>query len=207
MIIGTFNGAEIISTPNNGLEAIEFNAHDSTSASQSPWSGATSIYNWAAQWWTLTLTFPSMSRAQAQPWQAWLLELKGQSNCFLIGNKNEAQPLGSYNGSGLTLASVTDLNHIVLAGFPVSANNLLLPGDSIQIGYRLYKVIDAVNSSATGTATVSIFPQLRDNPAVGTPIVTTNTQGLFRLSKADRDWSYSLTAGYTIPTIQCMEAL
>jgi hypothetical protein len=207
MIIGTFNNANIIQLPSNGMESIDFTAHDATSASQSPWSGATSIYNWAAQWWTLSLTFPSMSRAQSQPWQAFLLELQGQTNCFLVGNKNEAEPLGSYNGTGLTLASVTDLNHIVLAGFPASQNNLFLPGDSISIGYRLYKVIEPVNSSASGTATVGIFPALRDNPAPGTAIITTNTQGLFRLAKADRDWSYSLTAGYTIPTIQCMEAI
>ena len=207
MIIGTFNNANIIQLPGNGMEAIDFTAHDATSMSQSPWSGSTSIYNWAAQWWTLTMTFPSMSRAQCQPWQAFLLELQGQSNCFLVGNKDEAMPLGSYSGTGLTLSSITDLNHIVLAGFPASENNLFLPGDSIQIGYRLYKVLEPVNSSASGTATVAIFPQLRDNPAAGTAIITTNTQGLFRLSKADRNWNYSLTAGYTIPTLQCMEAL
>ena len=207
MIIGVFNGANIIQTPNSALTELEFTAHDATSASQSPWSGATSIYNWAAQWWTLMIVYPAMSRAQGQPWQAFLLELRGQTNVFLIGNPAEAVPLGSYAGTGLTFQSATTLNSIVVAGFPASQNNLFLPGDSIQIGYRLYKVLEPVNSNGTGGATISIFPQLRDNPVAGTSIITTNTQGLFRLAKADRNWNYSLTAGYTIPSIQCMEAL
>jgi hypothetical protein len=207
MIIGTFNGANIIQCPNSRLIEVAVTAHDATSVSQSPWSGATSVYNWAAQWWTLSIAFPAMTRAQAQPWQAFLLELQGNTNVFLIGNLIEARPLGSYAGTGMTFQSATTLNSIVVAGLPASANNLFLPGDSIQIGYRLYKILEAVNSNGTGGATLSIFPQLRDTPAAGTPIITTNTQGLFRLAKPDREWSYSVKALYTFPTLQAMEAL
>jgi len=207
MIVGTFNGANIIQAPTSGFTELDFTAHDATSLSQSPYSGQTSVYSWGAQWFSLTIAFPSMTRAQMAPWKAFLLELGGQSNVFLIGNPNEATPLGSYSGTGLTLSSVTDPNHIVLAGFPDSQNNLFLPGDSIQIGYRLYNVLEAVNSSSSGTATVSIFPQLRDNPSAGAAIITTNCQGLFRLMKADRGWNYSINAAYTIPTLQAAEAL
>jgi hypothetical protein len=207
MIVGTFNNQNIIQAPTTAFTELEFTAHDAVSITQSPWSGQTNTYNWGAQWFTLTIAFPSMTRAQVAPWQAFLLELGGQSNVFLIGNPNEATPLGSYSGTGLTLSSVTTPNSIVLAGFPASQNNLFLPGDSIQIGYRLYKVLEPVNSGSSGTATVSIFPQLRDSPGVGTAIITTNTQGLFRLMKADRGWNYSLNAAYTIPTLQAAEAL
>jgi len=207
MIVGTFGGANIIQAPTTAYTELEFTMHDAVSLTQSPWSGQTSVYNWGAQWFTLTIAFPSMTRAQAAPWQAFLMELGGQTNVFLIGNPAEATPQGIYSGTSLTLQSVTDPNHIVLNGFYGSQNNLFLPGDNIQIGYRLYKITETVNSNPTGTATVSIWPQLRDNPSAGTPIITTNCQGLFRLMKPDRGWNYSLTAAYTIPTLQAAEAL
>ncbi len=208
MIVGTFNGANVIQAPTSKFVEMDWTAHDADSMSQSPWTGQSQVYQWGAQWWALTIAFPSMSRADMQPWQAFLLELSGRANVFLAGMYGESQPLGSYNGTGLTLANAgASGNSIVVAGFPVSTNNCFLPGDCIQIGYRLYKILEPVDSNSTGQATLSIWPQLRDSPAQGTAVITTGCQGLFRLAKNDRGWNYNPHAAYTIPTLHCLEAL
>ena len=77
------------------------------------------------------------------------------------------------------------------AGGPVSA---LLTGDYIQIGYRLYKVLDAAKVDGDGHATLSIWPPLRDQPADGTTIITRNCKGLFRF-KNNSGNKHSTNAG------------
>ncbi len=80
-----------------------------------------------------------------------------------------------------------EFNCTNLAGGPPS---ILLPGDFIQIGYRLYKVLSAANCDGDGNATLSIWPPLRDLPADGTAIQTRNCKGLFRLKQnTGNKWS------------------
>ncbi len=362
MIVGTFNGANIVQMPTTGYSDLQLDMNDAVSTSRSPWTQQRTVYPWMAQWFSGTITLPAMSRAQMQPWQAFLGELQGQANVFLGGNFMEAQPLGSFrsvnlvpdsdildaaafwtlsaglsvnatgspsgkgaisytgtgaasgylratssvinvipgeaytisayiNASGVTagnpavivfdptitnqLAAATiapgqsgaasatftapanmtrvvvllDIenctvtsaatllmsqpqlqagavatayqtasylslfnaansgNSIGIGGFPASVANLLLPGDNIQIGYRLYKVLEPVNSNASGQATVSIFPYLRDNPGVNTLVQWQMCQGLFCLTSNKRGWSYSPHAGWGMDPLQIMEAL
>lgn len=74
-------------------------------------------------------------------------------------------------------------------GWIASQTNLLLPGDLIQIGYRLHKVLAEVNSDASGNAVLSIWPSVREQPVDSQTIITTNTQGLWRLSDNKRVWT------------------
>jgi hypothetical protein len=72
------------------------------------------------------------------------------------------------------------------AGWTPSTAGQLLPGDYIQLGYRLYQVCEQVNSDVNGWATISVWPSLREAPAAGTALLLNNTQGLFRLASPDR---------------------
>ena len=78
---------------------------------------------------------------------------------------------------------------IYTSGWTASTFGLLLPDDLIQIGYRLHTVCDIVSSDANGNASFEIWPSLREDLAAGTPIITGNPQGLFRLSDNKRSWS------------------
>lgn len=121
----------------------------------------------------------------------------------------EAGALSAYQASSyLSLANAGATgNSIVVAGFPASVSNLLLPGDNLQIGYRLYKVLEPVASNGSGQATVSIFPYLRDAPAQYTLVQWQMCCGLFRLMKNARSWSTSAVAQWGIHALDFTEAI
>jgi hypothetical protein len=70
---------------------------------------------------------------------------------------------------------------------------LLLPGDYLQVGYRLHRVLDIVNSDSSGNAVISVWPSLREVPAASAPIILNNPMGLFRLATNKRTWSTDAT--------------
>jgi hypothetical protein len=65
---------------------------------------------------------------------------------------------------------------------------VLLPGDYLQVGFRLYRTLTQYNG---GTGVLEIWPQIRESPLDGTAVTVTNTQGLFRLKSNARKWSVS----------------
>ena len=67
-------------------------------------------------------------------------------------------------------------------GWTASTSRLLLRGDYLQLGYRLHRVCDTVNSDAGGNATIRIWPSLREQPADGTALTLAGPVGLFRLA-------------------------
>jgi hypothetical protein len=81
-----------------------------------------------------------------------------------------------------------------------------MPRDYIQIGYRLYNVISApVNSDSSGNATITLWPSLREQVTDGTPIVTVNCTGLFRLASNDREYTFRETKTVGL-SFKCEEA-
>ena len=74
-------------------------------------------------------------------------------------------------------------------GWTAFARGLLLPGDWLQTGYRLYRNLAVANADGSGHATRSIWPQIRESPNDGDTIVTSNTKGLFRLTGNLRKYS------------------
>jgi len=51
--------------------------------------------------------------------------------------------------------------------------------------------MDQIQSDGAGNASFAIWPQIREVPASGTPIVTTNAQGLFRMKSNTLKYSVS----------------
>jgi hypothetical protein len=73
-------------------------------------------------------------------------------------------------------------------GWTPSVYGLLLPGDYLQVGYRLYMATAVVNADSNGNAKISIWPSLRETPADGATVSLVNCQGVFRLSANKRTW-------------------
>ena len=78
-------------------------------------------------------------------------------------------------------------------GWHPNGFGLLVPGDNLQIGYRLHKVLDRVNSDSNGRAVLSIWPSLREVPTDGQQVILNNPKGLFRLAKNQRGWASEYT--------------
>jgi hypothetical protein len=207
MAYTTFNGWNIIPMPATpAARQIDFTIHDSVGETQSPFTMQSQVQAWpGADWWELNVSLPAMKRPAANAWIAWLMELRGKLNVFSIGDPLGAHPLGAPQGApvcdgtspGYNLAMSTTL---FTKGWKPSTLRLLLPGDYLQVGYRLHQVAGVVpiGSDSAGKAQVSVWPSLREQPVDGQAIVLNKTTGLFRLSDNKRDWTARQTKTYTI---------
>jgi hypothetical protein len=146
--------------------------------------------------WSGTATLPPLTQAQANPWKAALLQLQGISNALQLGDPMGATPHGIVQGTPVfdgSIAVVAGGITLYTMGWTPSQLNLLLPGDYLQIGYRLHTVLDAVVSDSSGKAPINIWPSLREVPPNNEPIITTNPVGLFRLAANKVTWSSDFT--------------
>jgi hypothetical protein len=184
MQIGTYNGASILALPTTPApKSIELGMNDTNAMSRSPFSGATQVQAWpGADWWDASIALPQMVAADAAVWSAFLAECRGILNVFYLSDPTYTGPKGTVKGApvvnGVNNAMSTQLN---TRGWTPSSFRLLLPGDYFQLGDRLHRVLDALNSDANGDATISIWPSIREATTDGQAINLNKPQGLFRL--------------------------
>jgi hypothetical protein len=187
-VIGTFHGLNIVSLPCDTMpfvcspSSIEIDAMEAVAVNQSPFTGQTQTYDWQASWWSGQISFPQMNRYSFDAWSAFILSCRGQSNVFSLGDPKAILPKGPATGTPVVSGASQTGYSLVTRGWSPSIISILLPGDLIQIGYRLYKLTAPANSDSSGDSTLSIWPNLRDAPADGTTIQTRNCKCLFRLA-------------------------
>lgn len=193
MITGTFNGWNILALPSvpAAFSQLELVMQDKVSADPSPWTQQAQILDWQIDWWEATASLPQMQRAVAQQWIALLAECRGQSAAFLIGDPLANRPTGLAKGAPLVDGlNSTRSSTLTIRGLAPNLARQLLPGDHIQIGYRMHVNLDVANSDAHGKAALNLWPRIREAPNDGDPVIWKNPKGLFRL--ADNQRSYSL---------------
>jgi len=212
-ILGTFNGLNIVALPCDtqpdvtSPSSITWDAHEVVSTNTSPFTGTMEIYDYMASWMEGQVSFPPMHRGSSDAWSAFVLQCRGQANAFMIGDPKAALPKGSAKGSPVVSGAGQTGYNLVTRGWAASVTSTLLPGDYIQIGYRLYKVLNAVNSDSSGNATLAVWPNLRDLPADGVTVQTRNCKGLFRLA-ANSGNSFSVNPGsYGFTSLKIREAI
>jgi hypothetical protein len=178
---------------------VEWNVADAVAIISSAFTGQAQAQQWpGADMFSGTMTMPLMTQAQADDWQAFLKECRGMANAFQIGDPLKTSPNGSVAGTPLVDNTVSGGNAAMsqtlgIKGFTPSATNVLARNDYIQVGYRLYGVLNNVNADSSGNATVSIWPSIRETPTDSGAIITENTMGLFRLANNKRTWSANET--------------
>lgn len=196
-----------------GVARVEITATDVVSINQSPFTLSQQVVRHAGARWSAMIAIPPVKREDSEYWNAFLLRLRGQFGTFLLGDPNAATPRGSAASAAGTPvvngASQTG-NNLNIDGLPASATGYLKAGDYIQLGSastaRLYKVLEDVNSNASGEATLNLWPDLRSSPADGATVVVSNAKGLFRLESNDATWSINNAGFYSI-SFSAVEAL
>jgi hypothetical protein len=192
---------------------IDFTINDSVSANVSPYTLSAQLQPWlGADWWGLNVSLPLMKRPQANLWIAWMAELRGKLNVFSIGDPLGAHPVGIPQGAPIIDCSSPGYNlpmatMLYTRGWKPGELRLLLPGDYLQVGYRLYMVsgVSPVNADATGHASFPIWPSIREMPTDGEPIILNKTTGLFRLADNQRQWTANYLKVYPL-AFKCNEA-
>jgi hypothetical protein len=204
----TFGLVTIPTTP--GMANAEIGMNDAVAMFASPFTGVQQTQSFpGGDSWDATVTLPPMYRATAWPWEAFLAELRGKLNVFQLSDPRVKSPIGS--GAGSPKVSTSGSNNLpmttslVTRGWTPTTFRLLMPGDHFQVGYRLYRTCEQVNSDASGNATITVWPSLRETPPDGTPLVLAKPAGLFRLADNRRaiHWSPSQL---TAITLKCVEA-
>ncbi len=189
------NTYNLVTLPTSSAPAqMELGMTDSVAVVQSPYvPSQMQTQQWpGADAWDATITLPPLTAAQAADWEGFLAELRGPLNVFQIGDPRRTHPLGVATGTPTVAAGAT-LNGLTLptTGWTVSVTGILLRGDMIQVGYRLYRVCETVNSDSSGNATLAVWPSLREVPAASAAVTLTNPVGAFRLAAGRRASQFS----------------
>jgi len=192
------------------FNAVRFTARPVVAISESPFTLQSQVQEYAGQRLEAEATLPPMTRAQAEYWNAFMLKLNGQRGTFLLGDIGGKKPRGVATGVPVVNGAGQTGNDLLTTGWSLSITGILLAGDYIQLGSgssaRLHKVLDDVNSNASGQATLLLWPSLRASPANSAPLITSNTVGVFRLASNEMSWSIGEAMNYGI-TIAAKEAL
>lgn len=177
-----------------GPSGVTLTASVTVAKSVSPYTRQRQGYIHPGACWIAKISLPVMTRAQAEPWLAFLISLWGMSGSFLLQAPLVTGPLGTAGGSPVVNGSNQPVNtpqSLSIRGL----TGILQPGDYFQIGNRLYKNL---TQKGTGTVTLDIFPTLRDNPADGTALVLANPAGLFELDDNDVQFDVDSAGNYRV---------
>lgn len=212
-MLGTFNGYNIVALPCDTVpgvqhpSSIEWDMQEVVSANRSPFTGQTQTYDWQNSWWEGQVSFPPMRRLSFDAWTAFLAQCRGQTNAFSLGDPKAAMPKGSPAGAPVVSGAAQTGYSLVTRGWVAQRSRLLMAGDFIEIGRRLYKILDQVNSDASGNATLAVWPNLRDQPADGAAIKCSNCKGLFTLKNSSGNKFSTNAANYGLAGFAIKEAI
>lgn len=199
-----------VAFPDLGIKSMTIRAVSVVGMNLSPFTGQQQVYKHQGQWWEAEITLPPMKRADAEQIAAFLFKLNGRYGTFTLGDPANAAPRGVGTGTPLVRGASQTGGELITDGWTQSTTGILKAGDWIQLGSgsatRLHKVLDDVNSDASGIATLDIWPNLRSSPADNAAITVISPKGQWRLSSNESEYSIDQASIYGI-TFACMEAL
>jgi hypothetical protein len=193
-----------------GIAEITLTAQNVVGTTESPFTFAQQTFKHPGERWTATVTITPSQRDRIEPWIAFLASLRGKLGTFLLGDPSGTTPRGSLATGTVLVNGAQDAQSetISIDGLPTSTNNLLLPGDYLQLGSgstaSLHKVLVAVNSNSGGQADVEIWPAVRRDLVDNEAVTYLNTVGRFRLAQ-DVSWSIGSDTRFST-SFTCVEA-
>lgn len=196
-----------------GIASMNWAAESRVAVTESPFTLSQQVVKHAGQRWAGTYALPAMKREDAEVWNAFLLRLDGSFGTFLMGDPIAATPRGSAASTpGTPVVNGADQtgHELAIDGLPASATGYLKSGDYIQLGSgsasKLHKVLEDVDSNASGEATLNIWPDLRSSPSDGATVAVSNAKGVFRLVDNTTNWDIGSNSFYAI-SFSFVEAL
>jgi hypothetical protein len=195
---------------NIGFAQVTLRAVNQTAMTMSPFTYKQQIYNHSGQRWEAECQVPPLKRDDAEEWIAWLLSLNGRAGTFLMGDPLGDTARGTLGGTPVVNGADQVGNSLTIDGCSNSITNWIKAGDYVQLGSgstaTLHKILQSVNTNASGQATLDIWPSMRTAPADGSTIVTSNAVGRFRLNSGQQDWTINNISSYGI-TFAAVEAI
>jgi hypothetical protein len=152
-----------------------------------PYSRVSQVQDFGGDEWQAEFTLPLMTQEDADAWASFLNKLRGPFGTFLANSPKRYYARGAVRLAPLSLevdgAGQTGQSLDVRSAEP-DTPLLLRRGDNLQLGTgastRLYSVLDDVDL-VDGMASINIWPNLRQSPADGAPVIVENPLGIWRL--------------------------
>lgn len=181
------------STP--GFTDTTFGLSANTGVFESPITRLQQVLQRPGSRFVATYSLPPMTRAQAAAWQAFLVSLRGQRGTFRGFDPDSKTPRGIVGSSVIVSSSGQTGNTLAVSIASASTTaSSFLAGDYISIAsptQRLYMVVENVTASSTGSAVLSVEPELRESPTGASSVTYTNPYTTFRLASNDVSWDAS----------------
>lgn len=147
---------------------------------QSPYNYNAQIYDYDSDSWGLKVSINPLTRAEAQPWIAFLTALRGRRGTFMWGPVIMSEPLGTGLGVPLVDGANQSSRQLATKGW-TPQSEVIKAGDLFQVDQSLYMSLTNVTSDVDGNATIDVYPKLR-NHADLSALVLASPKGLFRLT-------------------------
>jgi len=157
--------------------------------SESPYTFQQQTFEQQGSVWQIEITIETYSREEAEAYNTFLLKLNGLKGSFTIPILGAEEPRGSAGGTPLVNGASQTGYDLNIDGCSVSTTNWLREGDWIQLGSgadsRLHKVMNDVDTNASGEATLTLMPKISEAPADNDPVIVTSAKGVFKLVKKE----------------------
>ena len=172
-----------------GIKRMTMQMRVSAGQTRSPFTFQRQVQMNQGQMWMASFDLPPMERDEAEEWLAFLTKLNGRAGTFLLGDPDAVTPRGAALGTPQVKGADQTGSTLVTDGWDADVTGVLKAGDYIQVGERLHKLLDDADSDATGEATLSIWPRLRESPADNAIVTINGAKGRFCLAGNVNGWS------------------
>ena len=162
----------------------------------------------AGQFFSMTATFPPMTRAQFAPIDAFIMKQRGQYETFTLVMPVLSTGLGSPAGTPLIRGADQTGRTLATDGW-TGGISIFKAGDYLKLDHdKVYKVVADVTSNASSSADTPIIiePALITSPADNSAITHTNVPFLVSLTTGVQEYSTG-TSGLFSYEVDFAEAL
>ena len=171
--------------------------------SESPFTGAANVQEYAMAKWYATLSLPPMKREKAVEWQAFFMKCHGRNNIFLLGDPDAKTQRGTATSS---VTSGTGAIGATTINMTLNSGGTLEVGDYIQFSTGTSSRLHMVTTTRTGSGAVAFEPPLKAAVASAQAVVRSGAKGVFRMDSNELTWSSDEISTYGV-TFSCSEVV
>ena len=157
-----------------GFRSSQFGLISNTRVHRSPFDQSVQTLEMTGARWKASYDLPSMNRASASAWHAFLLQCRGMSGRFFAFDPDAKTPRGTALGTPLVNGASQTGTILNTDGWTPLESGLLLAGDYFGVNGELKMVVSAVNSDSNGEAAITFEPSLRSSPPNNDALTTSN---------------------------------
>ncbi len=166
--------------PAGGFREQTWTMLDAVARTQSPFTFRATTFVWPGERLGCVISLPSLAKEKGQEWEAFFSKLGG-GDSFHLGPSEFMETSANNLGIPLT-AGLTIGEQVLSEGWTPNVVGAIKAGQWVSIGGRLRRVLNTVDTSPTGTATLRVWPKI-GSVSAGTEIVYRNPKGRFVLTE------------------------